>query len=119
MITLTPENMDGPDPMDRLLAKHGMTLDRAILELKRKIEATEVKVFSSPSFSAKKDKDGNIVTRKTKSIVYSKNLHALDIQLRALDMLLRLHRAYPDPKLDVNLAQPIKIEVIDRFEVKE
>ena len=116
---IKPEDIFGPDKIGELMDQSGLTLSRLIMELAQKIEATEVKVFCQPSFRTKKLSDGTKIEIKTRSLVYSKKLKALSIQLQALDMALRLRKAYPDAKIDLNLKQPIQVVIADRFEATE
>ena len=99
---ITPDDVYGPDPIEVAMDAGGLTVSNLIERLKAKLEARENKIFHYQG-----------------DIAISPSFEALDIQLKALDMALRLRKAYPDPKLDLNLTQPIKVEIIDRFEVEK
>ena len=101
-MNVTPEDIFGPDPMLAALKAEGITPRKLARKLRLELEAKVTKYFQ---------KDGKIVSKRT--------MIAWDIRQRARMDAHRLMGQYPDPKLDLNVGCAIKVEIIDRFEVKE
>ncbi len=80
------------NPGIEFLDREGLTASVLAKELKKKIHAKKVEVFKA---TKKIFNDAGFVTEQAEEVIYSKRLQALDIQLKALDMALKIGGYYP------------------------